>query len=868
MKKILLSLGALWLLCLCANAQVVVGNGYVSYVFSAPSGTCGQNAQAQFVIPGGTLYTCQNGTWAQISGGGGGTVASVTGTANEITATGTSSVVLSLPSTVVAPGTVSASAFLGTGVLVLGPTTFGSLPSTPGASMSEITFDSSGQAEISASNAAWAPLLNTGNFSSTQLAACYGAGGGTANAQTVTHSSNAVTSYTNGLEVCWVPTNANTAAATLNVDGVGTASIIAPGAIGNCTAPCTTLPSGLIATSYLAVARYVTISSTGYWQLLFPDTAVTAGIPWTSILHGTSNLNISPGGTSSFNATSPLTDFFSFLNTTAATSGTSQSSPTISLKGTEWHGGASVAGGIAMQFQPGNGTDAASVMNFAHEGSATGARTYQFDGAVASGANGTDAAYLSLIGNTANFAVTANTVGFMGPSSASFTGYAMQLPSTNPSGTQYLGCGTPSSGVSTCSWNTVSGAVSSVNTLTGAVVIENATAGQMAVSGGGSAALTGAADMTYSTHTFATTANGIFDWSAATGVNSLKFPAVVGGTVLNGTSTANLSAPIVITNTNSSNNNTSITMGITAPGTSTGQTVLNVNGASTGGDLADFGISGTWASGVLSGQTIEAAITPAGSIKLGTAPTVTTPGTGSYMFGTDGTEPASIAAGTSGFNMDSTSNCPIQWNNAVNVGCSAALGVAQTFTGTQTFAAIAPSSIALSGTAPAVTTSGTTPYLNMNTLVKGTQNVCTFALTTSTLTLALSPVSICAYTLPATALAWYWQCSMTWSNPAGTTPTFAIGVTWAHAPSAASQLENIYTTNGGAVAGISTQASTATTTNAVIGATGTLTNSANLFQAYASGTFTGSATSGTFSPTLTLTGTGATGTAVGGCTIQ
>ena len=55
-----------------------------------------------------------------------------------------------------------------------------------------------------------------------------------------------------------------------------------------------------------------------------------------------------------------------------------------------------------------------------------------------------------------------------------------------------------------------------------------------------------------------------------------------------GIATANLTAPWVFQNTNSSNNNTSITMGVSAPGTSTGQTVLNVNGASTGGDLADW----------------------------------------------------------------------------------------------------------------------------------------------------------------------------------------------------------------------------------------------------------------------------------------
>lgn len=70
-----------------------------------------------------------------------------------------------------------------------------------------------------------------------------------------------------------------------------------------------------------------------------------------------------------------------------------------------------------------------------------------------------------------------------------------------------------------------------------------------------------------------------------------------------GVETANLTAPYVFTNTNSSNNNTSIGLGITTPGTSTGQTTLNINGAATGGDLTDWGTGGTWASGVLSGQT-------------------------------------------------------------------------------------------------------------------------------------------------------------------------------------------------------------------------------------------------------------------------
>jgi hypothetical protein len=73
-----------------------------------------------------------------------------------------------------------------------------------------------------------------------------------------------------------------------------------------------------------------------------------------------------------------------------------------------------------------------------------------------------------------------------------------------------------------------------------------------------------------------------------------------------GVATANLTAPWVFQNTNSTNNNTSIGLGVTTPGTSTGQTTLNINGASTGGDLLDAGTGGTWTAGVLSGQTILA----------------------------------------------------------------------------------------------------------------------------------------------------------------------------------------------------------------------------------------------------------------------
>jgi hypothetical protein len=261
----------------------------------------------------------------------------------------------------------------------------------------------------------------------------------------------------------------------------------------------------------------------------------------------------------------------------------------------------------------------------------------------------------------------------------------------------------------------------------------------------------------------------------------------------------------------------------------------------------------------LTGDTTTAqAYNSTGQVYVGTGPAVGG-GTGGGMFSTVGTVPSTLSATAAGWYANSTNTCFDIVNGTTDEGCAAAAALATTFTATQTMP-----NLAMSGTAPAITTPGTTPYLNMNTLVKDSKNTCTFALTTSTFTLALSPVSLCTWTLPATAVTWYWQCTMGWSNVAGTTPTFAEGVTWAHAPSTAFQMADILTSN----LNVGTQLTTATTTNANILVTGTLTNSATLFQATMSGTFTGSATSGTFSPTVSLTGTGATGTAVGGCTIQ
>lgn len=184
---------------------------------------------------------------------------------------------------------------------------------------------------------------------------------------------------------------------------------------------------------------------------------------WSSLTNGSGNLSITTGGTSIFNTTTAVNQFFAFKNTTAAVVGTSQSSPVFSNCGTEFHAAASVEGCATFQFVPGTGTDAANTIAIAHTGSATGVTTTTFPGPASSTSDGVHAGAIFLTGNTTlPTGLPSNSVGFIGPNSASFTSYFLQIPATAPSGTQYLGCGTPASNVSTCTWGTTGGTVTSV----------------------------------------------------------------------------------------------------------------------------------------------------------------------------------------------------------------------------------------------------------------------------------------------------------------------------------------------------------------------------------------------------------------------
>jgi hypothetical protein len=120
------------------------------------------------------------------------------------------------------------------------------------------------------------------------------------------------------------------------------------------------------------------------------------------------------------------------------------------------------------------------------------------------------------------------------------------------------------------------------------------------------------ADFVFATHTLSTASTAIFDTSAQTGVASLKFPAVAGGTSLAGTATAALSSPITLVNSNSSNNNTSVGAIIGAAGSSTGGVGLLIYDVSGTGNILDVYSGGSQASGVYTPGTLEANITAAG----------------------------------------------------------------------------------------------------------------------------------------------------------------------------------------------------------------------------------------------------------------
>jgi len=191
--------------------------------------------------------------------------------------------------------------------------------------------------------------------------------------------------------------------------------------------------------------------------------AGSSSIAWNSISNATGNLSLSNGtNTTTFNHTSGVA--WLWANTTAATSGASQSSPIWELEGTEWHSAASTPGGATIQFVPGTGTDAASTLTISHAGTATGTMTTSFPGPISAAGDGVHPGVDQFVGNTTAPSLPSNTFSLIGPNAATFTAYGLQFPTTNPAANQVLAVGAPSSGVAQISY------ISNALTINGAAI--------------------------------------------------------------------------------------------------------------------------------------------------------------------------------------------------------------------------------------------------------------------------------------------------------------------------------------------------------------------------------------------------------------
>lgn len=141
-------------------------------------------------------------------------------------------------------------------------------------------------------------------------------------------------------------------------------------------------------------------------------------------------------------------------------------------------GGGGGISGLTTGFFPKAGSPTSIVNSLCDEGittantmTCTDSAGAAFTGGVIAG-SASAAGIVSLPGSTtAPTGLPTNSVGWLGPPSASFTSYFCQFPSTAPSGGQVLSCGTPSAGISTGTWITVSGGISGL------------TAGQIPIAG-------------------------------------------------------------------------------------------------------------------------------------------------------------------------------------------------------------------------------------------------------------------------------------------------------------------------------------------------------------------------------------------------
>jgi hypothetical protein len=314
-------------------------------------------------------------------------------------------------------------------------------------------------------------------------------------------------------------------------------------------------------------------------------------------------------------------------------------------------------------------------------------------------------------GNTGTATIGTNLFGILGPSSATFTSYALQFPTTAPAtATPLLSCNTPTANISTCSFVAASGGSAFPVTVTGGV--------------------SGAVPCFTSTTTEAAgtllTANVLVKGGGA-GVCPSNSLITDNGTTATYTGTGGYVAPILVTN------GTGAGAAVLTQGAAQGHATANTLTVEAPAAVTAYEIvlPGTAATGIVSRtnasnvdtESIDAnATVTAGALSLGASGTVGTVALGNA---TSGTVTLGTVAGALGA---VTASLP------ANTGTIAETNLAQTFSAAQTYSAAITNSVAGVASVPGVNITGapfagtaTTsfPQLYMNTT--GAAAVTTFS---------------------------------------------------------------------------------------------------------------------------------------------